>query len=87
MGGMAFPIFAAKISYESIVDFVDSLPIFLSPEELDGYVGLTWKLSSSSAEDHLDTVIPSKEAILEAMTGVEIPRDDLHHRSYFIPDL
>ena len=46
-----------------------------------------WELSSSSAEECLDTTLPSKEAILEAMTGIDRPWDDLHHRSYFLPDL
>lgn len=35
----------------------------------------------------LDTIFPSEEAILEAMTGIKRPWDDLHHRSYFLPDL
>ena len=30
---------------------------------------------------------PSDEAILEAMSGVEKPWEELHHRSYFLPKL
>ena len=32
-------------------------------------------------------VFPSDEAIIEAMSGVEPPWEELHHRSYFLPDL
>jgi hypothetical protein len=30
--------------------------------------------------------LPSDEAIIEAMTGLEKPWEDLHHRSYFLPE-
>jgi hypothetical protein len=35
----------------------------------------------------LDLFFPSDEDILEEMTGPNIPWDDLHHRSYFLPEL
>jgi hypothetical protein len=41
----------------------------------------------SHAQDPLDLVFPSDEVILEAMTGPDRPWDDLHHRSYFLPEL
>jgi hypothetical protein len=31
--------------------------------------------------------LPSDEAIIEAMTGPYKPWEDLHHRSYFLPEL
>ena len=37
--------------------------------------------------DYLDTVFPSDEAIIEAMSGVEPPWGELHHRYYFISEL
>ena len=37
--------------------------------------------------DCLDSVFPSDEAIIEAMSGVEPPWEELHHRSYFLPEL
>ena len=79
VGGMAFPMFAAEIAYQSIVDSAEFIPA--SPEELDGDVAPAWTLSSSFAQDFLDTSLPSEEAILEAMTGIDRPWDDLHHRS------
>ena len=35
----------------------------------------------------MDTVFPLDEAIIEAMSGVEPPWEELHHRSYFLPEL
>ena len=37
--------------------------------------------------DCLDDFFPSNEAILEAMSRVEKPWEELHHRSYFLPKL
>lgn len=83
VGGMAFPMSAAKISYQSIVNTANSNPTPLSLEELDRDVALSWTLDSTSAMDYLDTCFPSEEA----MIGIERSWDDLHHRSYFLPDL
>ena len=46
-----------------------------------------WAVESSHSHDFLDDVFPSDEAILEAMSGVEQPWEELHHRSYFLPKL
>ena len=56
-------------------------------EEEDPYVLPAWAIQSSHTQDCLDTVFPSDEAIIEAMFGVEPPWEDLHHRSYFLPEL
>ena len=37
--------------------------------------------------NYLDSVFPSNEAIIEAMSGVEPPWEELYHRSYFLPEL
>src|SRR5713226_9462331 len=37
--------------------------------------------------DFLDNVFPSDEVIIEAMSGVKPPWEELHHRSYFLPEL
>jgi hypothetical protein len=37
--------------------------------------------------DFLDDTLPSDEYILEAMYGHDRPWDDMHHRSYLLPDL
>ena len=46
-----------------------------------------WAVQSSHAHDCLDMVFPSGEAIIEAMSGVESPWEELHHISYFLPPL
>ena len=46
-----------------------------------------WAVESSHTHDCLDSVFPSDEAIIEAMSGVEPPWEELHHRSYFLPHL
>ena len=48
---------------------------------------LAWALDSSHSHDCLDDDFPSDEAILESMSGVEQPWEELHHRSYFLPKL
>jgi hypothetical protein len=37
--------------------------------------------------DSLDLVLPSDATVIEAMTSLDKPWDDLHHRSYFLLDL
>jgi hypothetical protein len=35
----------------------------------------------------LDLVLPSDEVVIEAMTSPDKPWEDIHHRSYFLPEL
>jgi hypothetical protein len=44
-------------------------------------------LNSSCSHDFLDNNLPLDESILEAMSGPNRPWDDMHHRSYFLPEL
>ena len=46
-----------------------------------------WVVQSSHTHKYLDTVFPSDEAIIKAMSGVEPPWEELHHRLYFLPVL
>ena len=46
-----------------------------------------WAVQSSHVHDFLDSVFPSDKAIIEAMSGVEPPWEELHHRSYFLLEL
>ena len=46
-----------------------------------------WAVQYSHAHDYLDMVFPSDEAIIEAMSSVEPPWEELHHKSYFLPSL
>ena len=38
---------------------------------------LSWAVQSSHAHDYLDTVFPSNEVIIEAMSGVEPPWEEI----------
>ena len=84
---MEFPISAAELRYQSIVNSADDHSTPFSEEELYGDVAPAWSLDSTSALDCLDSVLPSEEAILEVMIGIDQPWEDLHHRSYFLPPL
>jgi hypothetical protein len=57
------------------------------PQELDPVLEPIWAQGSLVDTDSLDLVFPLDEAIIEAMTSPDRPWDDLHHRSYFLPDL
>jgi hypothetical protein len=46
-----------------------------------------WAHDSLATTDSLDLVLPSDEVVIEAMTSPDKPWDDLHHRSYFLPEL
>ena len=84
---MTFPMFAAELRYQSIVNSTDDHPSPFSKERLDGDVALAQALDSTSALDYLDSILPSEEEILEVMMGIDRPWEDLHHRSYFLPPL
>jgi hypothetical protein len=46
-----------------------------------------WAQDSLATTELLDLVLPSDEAVIEAMTSPDKPWEDLHHRSYFLPKL
>ena len=74
--------------YQANIDcVVEPSPSSLQMEEEDPYVLPAWAVESSHAHDCLDDVFPSDEAIIEAMSGVEPPWEELHHRSYFLLEL
>ena len=76
------------VAYQVNLDQVAELsPSSSRTEEEDPYVLPAWAVQSSHAHDCLDSVFPSDEAIIEAMSGVEPPWEELHHRSYFLPEL
>ena len=82
---MAFPLSAVEIAYLDITADHGQDP----PErvELDQYDSPAWHLDNPTTIDPLDSVLPSDEAIMEAMTETERPWEDLHHRSYSSFDL
>jgi hypothetical protein len=84
--GMAMPLSVVEVVYNIVQQTLansDPAP----PQELDPVLEPIWAQESLTSHDPLDLVFPSDEAILEAMTGPDRPWDDLHHRSYFLPEL
>jgi hypothetical protein len=86
--GMSMPLSTTEIAYQDdLHSSVDPDPITSPTDEEDHVLKLVWATSLSFSHDFLDETFPSNEAIIEAMNGSEKPWDDMHHRSYFFPDL
>jgi hypothetical protein len=84
--GMSTPLSAAEVAY-SLVQQASATPDPIPAQELDPLLEPIWAQDSLANTDSLDLVLPSDEAIIEAMTGPDKPWEDLHHRSYFLPEL
>jgi hypothetical protein len=84
--GMAMPLFTIEVVYSIVQqDFADS-DLTLA-QDLDLVLEPIWARGSLSDTNSLDLVFSSNKAIIEAMTSIDRPWDDLHHRSYFLPEL
>jgi len=83
---MAMPLSAAEVAY-STVQQASADPDPTSAQELDPILEPTWAQGSLADTDSLDLFLPSDEAIIEEMTSLDKPWDDLHHRSYFLLEL
>ena len=76
------------VAYQANLDLVvDSSPSSSRMEEEDPLLLPAWEVSSSHSQNCLDGIFPSDEAILEAMSGLEQPWGELHHKYYFLPKL
>jgi hypothetical protein len=84
--GMSMPLSAAEVAY-SLVQQTSTTPNMTPAQELDPLREPIWAQGSLSNIDSLDLVLPSDEAVIEAMTSLDKPWDDLHHKSYFLPEL
>ena len=85
---MDMPLPATMVAYQANIECVaKSSPSSSRTEEEDPYVPPGWAVQSSHAHDYLDSFFPSDEVIIEAMSGVEPPCEEIHHRSYFFPEL
>jgi hypothetical protein len=83
---MSMPLSAAEVAYSLVQQ--DSATSDSTPaQELDPLLGPIWAQDSLTNTNSLDLVFPSDEAIIEAMTSPNKPWEDLHHRSYFLPEL
>jgi hypothetical protein len=84
--GMVIPLSITEVMYiivKKTLTNSDPTP----PQVLDSILEPILAQESLNSHDPLDLVLPSNEAILEAMMGLNRPWDDLHHRSYFLPEL
>jgi hypothetical protein len=84
--GMSMPLFSIEVAY-SLVQQASANPDPTSAQELDPLLEPIWAHGSLANTNLLDLVFPSDEAVIEAMTSLDKPWEDLHHRSYFLPDL
>jgi hypothetical protein len=83
---MSMPFSVAELAYSLVQQALantDPTPA----QELDPLLDPIWAQISLTNVDSLDLVLPSDEAVIEEMTSPDKPWEDLHHRSYFLPDL
>jgi hypothetical protein len=84
--GMSIPLSVVEVAYslvqQSSVD-LDPTPA----QELDPVLEPIWDQDSLATTDSLELVLPYDKAIIEALTGLDRPWDDLHHKYYFLPEL
>jgi hypothetical protein len=84
--GMSMPLSTNEVVY-SLVQQASTNPDPTPAQEFYPLLEPIWAQGSLANTDSLDLVLPSDEAVIEAMTSPNKPWDDLHHRSYFLPDL
>jgi hypothetical protein len=84
--GMSMPLSAAEVAYSLVhqnSNNTDPTPA----QEFDPLLEPIWAQAFLVDIDSLDLVVPSDEAIIEAMTSPDKPWEDLYHKSYFLPEL
>jgi hypothetical protein len=85
---MAMPLLVVEIVYQVILDSSGNPDPITSPiDEEDLVLKPMWATSLSCSHDCLDDTFPSEESNIEAMNGSDKPWDDMHHWSYFLPEL
>ena len=83
---MSMPLSVAEVAY-SLVQQASANPDPTPTQELDPLLEPVWAQGSLTHTDSLELVLPSDEVVIGAMTSPDKPWDDLHHRSYFLPEL
>jgi hypothetical protein len=84
--GMSIPFSVTEVAY-SLVHQASANTNLNPAQELDPLLEPIWAHSSLANVDSLDLVFPSDEVLIKAMTSPDKPWEDLHHRSYFLPEL
>ena len=83
------PLSIVEVDYQAITQTtVDLIPYpLIVSEDLEEVYFPIWAENSLHYMNFLDMVLPSDEAILEAMCIHDNIYKYLHHRSYFLPEL
>jgi hypothetical protein len=84
--GMPISLSVVEVAY-SIFQQDSANPDPTPAQELDLILDPIWAQVSLVDTNSLDLVFPSDEVIIEEMTSPDKPWDDLHHISYFLPEL
>jgi hypothetical protein len=84
--GMSMPLSTTEVVY-SLVQQASANTDSTLAQELDPLLENIWAQGSLANVDSSDLVLPFDEVVIEAMTSSNKPWEDLHHRSYFLPDL
>jgi hypothetical protein len=84
--GMSMPFSTAEVAYSLVQQASTNLDPTPS-QELDPLLEPIWAQCSLANTNSLDLVFPSDEAVIEAMTSLDKPWDDLHHKYFFLPEL
>ena len=86
--GMAMPLSAIEIAYQDVLhSFLNLDLVTSSTDEEDPVIKPMWATTLSCSHDFLNENFLSDEAIIKAMNGSDKHWDDMHHRSYFLPEL
>jgi hypothetical protein len=83
---MSMPLSTTEVAYY-LVQQASAKPDPTPAQELDPLLEPILAQGSLANIDSLDLVFPSDEAVIEEMISLDKPWEDLHHRSYFLPEL
>jgi hypothetical protein len=83
---MSIPLSASEVVY-SLVQQASANPDLTPAQELDPLLEPIWAQGYLVNVDSLDLVLPSNEVVIKEMISSNKPWEDLHHRSYFLPEL
>jgi len=82
------PLSAVEIAYQAIQEATADLdPPSSRTDKVDPILEPIWAIQSSCSHDCLNDTLPLEKAIIEAMSGLDRPWDELHQISYFLPGL
>jgi hypothetical protein len=86
--GMAMQLSIVEIMYQAILKYIVDLdPPSSQKNEVDLILKPIWVVQSSCFHKCLNDTLPSDESIIEAMSGVDRPWENIHHISYFLSGL